>query len=392
MNGVSESEAVRTMAAGGAAAALGHDPEAESRRARLVPELANMIEQGARPRSSSARRKRFSLFAAAAAVFFVVCGGWMARSMIGGPGAVMGARLESVLGPVKVEASGREWLAAPTFATEAAPTFATETATEALSPRAKVTTADSAQATIRMASGTQVLVGPSATVQMSAIAPFADGYAMEEVGLSRGRVDVIVPKLPVGALFEVVTAHARVRVHGTRFSVEIDEHGDEPTTKVVVTEGLVSVHHEAGVAMLGAGGTWISAARVAEPASAPLPESPPETDGGSAFGAAQTGAEPGAVTERKWVREPKPRRVSPVEQREDPAPAEEIAPPPRSTLAAENRLFQSAMRLARSGDAAAALRTLDRFLSLYPESPLARNARAERARVLARSERVEGTD
>jgi predicted Zn-dependent protease len=67
------------------------------------------------------------------------------------------------------------------------------------------------------------------------------------------------------------------------------------------------------------------------------------------------------------------------------APAAAPASVSPSTLAAENDLFGHAVRAARAGDSATALRQLDELLARYPGSPLRSAAETERARLLERA-------
>ncbi|HVJ19729.1 MAG TPA: tetratricopeptide repeat protein [Polyangiaceae bacterium] len=78
-----------------------------------------------------------------------------------------------------------------------------------------------------------------------------------------------------------------------------------------------------------------------------------------------------------------------------PAPSSplKVAPPPSASaepapvapsLAAQNELFQSAVRAERRGDDAAALAALDQLLTRYPGSVLAADARVRKFRTLTR--------
>jgi outer membrane protein assembly factor BamD (BamD/ComL family) len=51
-------------------------------------------------------------------------------------------------------------------------------------------------------------------------------------------------------------------------------------------------------------------------------------------------------------------------------------------LAAQNQLYTRAMTARRNGDAIAALRALEEFVRLYPQAPLAQDARVEHFRTL----------
>lgn len=126
-------------------------------------------------------------------------------------------------------------------------------------------------------------------------------------------------------------------------------------TNVQVTEGRVSVLHAGAEITLTRGETWTPSPAVPEP---PAP-SPPAT--GSSASAARANP-PAAAT----------------------AAGTASHPVPPSSLADENRLFQAAMDAKRRGDDRAVVATLDQFLSRYPASPLAANARVERFRALKR--------
>lgn len=55
-----------------------------------------------------------------------------------------------------------------------------------------------------------------------------------------------------------------------------------------------------------------------------------------------------------------------------------------STLAAQNRLFERALRARDRGDLGEAVRLLDLLVTRYPSSPLYVSARSERSRIAAR--------
>ena len=61
--------------------------------------------------------------------------------------------------------------------------------------------------------------------------------ADERLTLQEGAVELQVPRLPAGASLSVLTEHAQVKVHGTRFTVTHGAAG----TEVQVAEGLVEV-------------------------------------------------------------------------------------------------------------------------------------------------------
>ncbi len=361
----SESRAVRNMAS--AAVALETSKCVAERRARLVPDLSASIERNARggvrrrtPRVAVGAVGLVAALAAAAALLVMTFApGWLSEDTVVGVvapeveresgrdlrsdfGSAV-AQVESVSGSVQVILGEGKPLGASGL------------------PRVEAVHAErDSGAIVRMGSGARILVGPSTSVEVSTL-PAADAARREEISLSLGRVDVTVPRLDSGESFEVVTEQARVLVHGTRFLVEVGVREAAQWTKVAVTEGRVSVHHDSGVAVLGAGSTWTSLAD--EKHDAEVADEPDYARRGP--------------------------RASPKRQRpaSNKRAQSRTAPQPRSSLAAENLLFQSAMQAARDGDDARALALMDEFLAKYPRSPLAPNALLERRRALTRVKR-----
>jgi hypothetical protein len=91
--------------------------------------------------------------------------------------------------------------------------------------------------------------------------------AERTIRLSGGSALFEVQPLQPGQVFAVVTPHARVRVHGTVFSVAVS-HG---RTSVRVYEGVVSVTDDAHVQIaLGQGQSYASDDRALDPEVAPL--------------------------------------------------------------------------------------------------------------------------
>jgi ferric-dicitrate binding protein FerR (iron transport regulator) len=154
----------------------------------------------------------------------------------------------------------------------------------------------------------------------------------EQVRLLKGAVLAKVPKLGKAASFSVVTPDVVVTVHGTEFTVEVED----KQSCVRVTEGLVAVHPGTGaVAWLHPGDSW--GCRSKPPAAKVTPE------------AAATATV--AATPRKSL----VRGAS-------------------STLTAENRLFEEALLAQREGRDAQAQQLFERFLVQYPKAALAGRA------------------
>ncbi len=353
MTRTSEAAVVRKLATG--AVALEPSEDVAERRERLVPDLSVAIERGAQQRPRARRWRKpvagaIATAAAAAVVCITLALGWggedVAATAVVPQSAA--AQIESVNGTVRVIL--REG----------------ERPTADGAPQVKAVHAErDSDALVRMGSGARVRVGPSTSLEVTQRA-LRDSTQREEIGLSSGKVDVTVPPLDAGGSFEVVTPDARVLVHGTRFSVEVGKRDGTQWTAVVVTEGEVSVHHDSSVALLSAGSTWTSVA-------------------GDEF--EEEDNERGSEA----LRDPKPRqkqRRGGTSQSARTKSAPPASARPRSSLAAENLLFQSAMRSARQGDDAQTLALLNEFLAKFPQSPLAPNAVVERRRALARVDRA----
>ncbi|HEX4340565.1 MAG TPA: FecR domain-containing protein [Polyangiaceae bacterium] len=179
------------------------------------------------------------------------------------------------------------------------------------------------------------------------------------VELRGGQIACAVPKLEPGTTFAVVTPNARVVVHGTKFTVRVDSSEAGVTrTCVRVREGLVAVHHASGRAMLHAGESW------------GCPEAPATAVPAPAY------VEAPRLATRTTVRAGRAGRAEHVV----------AAPAPREgTLAQETELLQSALAAERSGRRDAAMTSLTRLLSTYPDSPLLPEARAALKRVAVAS-------
>lgn len=175
----------------------------------------------------------------------------------------------------------------------------------------------------------------------------------ETISLSAGRIELAVPALGKEVL-AVETHDTRVVVHGTRFSVSLEEReGGEPRTHVEVSEGLVAVHFRGTVEFLRPGATWSSEAQ------------PSATQPVGSRSESHAAARPSAPAPARKV------RVS--QEKESSSGA--------GTLGVENALYATAMEHKLSGDYSEALKALDTLLSNYPGSPLAPSAEKAREKI-----------
>jgi hypothetical protein len=115
-------------------------------------------------------------------------------------------------------------------------------------------------------------------------------------------------------------------------------------------------------------------------AAAPAPSSPPLASCPIVF----TSAPARAAVPPAPMRSPE-KAPSSVVGAGSPAPPADIATPApvETELAAQNELYARAMMARRTGNATEAARALDAFVRLYPQAPLAQDARVEHFRALA---------
>jgi len=177
-----------------------------------------------------------------------------------------------------------------------------------------------------------------------------------QVELRQGLLTCSVPHLNEGQRFSVQTPDARVVVHGTVFSVQVDSRrtlGAE--TCVEVTDGVVIVQHAGSETALNAGDSWGCDSRPSapEPPSAPLEPAPAQGNAASSH-------------------RPLPRTTAARVQE-------------RGTLGEESRLFQEALAAERVGQPERAQSLLNQLLVSYPSSPLAAEARRASSRIAAAS-------
>ncbi len=311
--------------------------EAMHLRERITRSMEERRDHRAGRRELWERRRPWLLFAAAACLPILV---WAATSSLHG-GAVRradAAMVTSLAGQVEI---ARGDVGGSIARAADAP----------LGPGDELRTGQGASARASLPNGAVVDVGPDARMRFSATreGEGAGAATRDRVELVAGRIQVRVPKLPAGDELRVQTVDATVVVHGTKFSVErIAPQGPKPGgTRVVVTEGIVTVDTAQGRRTLTAG---------MELATPELPE------------ALTTAATPASA---------------PASAPDEPSVAPGSAP--RSTLAAENALLAEAMRLrhARQDDRAVAL--IDAFVVRYPGSPLMETARVERLHMLEES-------
>lgn len=210
----------------------------------------------------------------------------------------------------------------------------------------RVHLADYGGSTLKFADGTQIDMKGGTDMQIGELG------ARRRILIDHGRLDVRVAKLGEGERFLIASRDSEMEVHGTSFTVEAGQPSPAcaatpVSTRVRVSEGVVSVRYHGDMVYLHAGDVWpcsaVTATQVVPAATGP--ESPPPP--------------------RVGVRLPRTRSGH-----------------AESRLAAQNNLFAEAIAAERKNQRELALRKLDELLRRFPGGPLDESARAERNKIL----------
>jgi ferric-dicitrate binding protein FerR (iron transport regulator) len=192
------------------------------------------------------------------------------------------------------------------------------------------------QATLAFSTGTSVTLGEGTDLTING------DSSMQQLRLGGGWIKLHVAKLSAGQRFLVDTADSEVEVRGTQFRVGIEKAdpacGGGTPTRVLVTEGVVTVRHDGVESRVGAGEQW--------PA-----------------GCADATGRPAS----SWT-------ASSV--------LKAASPSGGSTLAERNDLWEQVVTAKQQNNLSLALTLCDRFLGKYPTGPLSEDARVEHMRLL----------
>lgn len=221
---------------------------------------------------------------------------------------------------------------------------------------------NSVGARISTKEGLALELGPKTSALVGRLGAKTDSQTVE---LTSGRIAVSVPKLGQEREFSVMTKDARVVVHGTRFSVEVDP--DRPGTCVRVSEGEVSVHRASAAPVFVTGGQQYGCTD----AQAALNDD-------AVFNATEPELEESDTTQPSTDAEVAAQRGKLRKQRQ--------APSPEGTLGEETKLLQAAVRAEQEGRLDQSRGHLRELLSRYPKSPLRAEARLMLGRLSARQE------
>lgn len=312
-------------------------PASAESRSNSIAELQKALRQKT---VSHARRRRLGIaggvLAAAAAVALVVGLAWRSKE----PVAASAPTKSETTVTVVAHPSGA---GASVVASSGAPATTLGDGRQ-LERGSRVVAGPGGRAVLAFSTGTRL------TVEEHGDLTVVDDSNEQRFRLGSGRVHADVAKLHQGDRFLVETDDAEVEVRGTSFDVAIVDPvascGGGTPTRVSVREGVVVVRHGGVEDRIGAGEEWprncVTVVSVQH-----LPVSPPHPTS--------------------------PATVSTPQQT-------------KTSLAAQNDLFEQGMARKRAGDNAEAATIFDHFLATYPQSPLVESVTVERMRVLRKSD------
>ncbi len=224
----------------------------------------------------------------------------------------------------------------------------------ALSVGGRITTASGGGARLELSTGTWLELDGSSMLTLQNL----DG--LQRFTLARGILNASVAKLGPGQRFVVDTPDAQIEIRGTSFRLQVipegEACGDGTRTRLQVQEGVVEVREGSKLARIGTDQHW--------PPSCVRDVRAPDST------LSQRAGLPEPPAPRPLPRATSARRLK---------PGRSAAP----VIAAQNELFERAMRAQKRGDTSATLRAYATLLHRYPKSPLVENALVERIRLLS---------
>ncbi len=219
-------------------------PDSPDTRHAIVAAMETAMQAAKRDQLS--RSRRWVTYAAAAAVLAVVCGGavWLRASM------------RPAVTTVMATPTSQGTLTAPGQPAQALISGV------GLPEASRLTTPASGAATLDFSTGTHVTLGGGSELTLEAV------DARQRLYLATGRLDAKVAHVAKGSSFVVATRDTEVEVKGTAFSVEVvpaeAECARGATTRVTVTEGVVSVRFAGQEVLLHGGEQWPPCAALAD--------------------------------------------------------------------------------------------------------------------------------
>jgi FecR protein. len=242
----------------------------------------------------------------------------------------------------------------------------------ALSAGDRVHLAESGGSVLSFADGTHVDLAGGSEVQIVELG------MTRRIFLDHGQLGARVAKLDAGKRFLIMTRDSEVEVHGTIFTVEAGQSnpvcaGASVSTRVRVSEGVVTVRHAGETVHLRADDAWpCPEADTSEVESPRVAEKIPTVGTVRAVDRAPQAPVRTRAAVGSQVAEPDRQNRSPVVKEGHAT----------SSLAEQNDLFAEAMAAEHEKQRDVALRKLDELLRRFPGGPLDESARAERNKIL----------
>jgi FecR-like protein len=244
----------------------------------------------------------------------------------------------------------------------------------AIAAGSKITTRDGGHAVLALSSGTRIAVDDNSDLAV------VEEDAVQIFSLNSGTMRADVAKLLPGQRFVIRTADSEVEVHGTSFSVTvvpqnaIDPNcGNGAATRVVVYEGIVSVRHAGIEAHVPKGNSWPSACASTATTNddSPLDTNAAQPDPNSSTATIEL---PDDDTHATDLSTPAPSQHA---HKSGTHHAKASSP-----LSEQNDIFESGLTAERDGLTNGAISDFERYLSLYPNGPLAEHAAVRRMNLL----------
>ena len=237
-----------------------------------------------------------------------------------------------------------------------------------------VVTKSGGHAVLALSTGTRLAVDESSDFSV------VEEDATQIFALAQGSMRADVAKLKPGQRFIIRTSDSEVEVHGTSFTVSVvpaaapSDPACGTVTRVVVFEGVVTVRHDGVEARVPKGSSWPADCNGAKGAN---------DSNSSATNGASVLELPNDTTAQN----------DQADDRSDKAPApstnaHEKSHPAHHTkktsspLSEQNDIFESGLTAERDGLVAGAISDYERYLSLYPNGPLAEHATVRRMNLL----------
>jgi hypothetical protein len=239
----------------------------------------------------------------------------------------------------------------------------------------RIVTHDGGHAVLALSTGTRLAIDDTSDFSV------VEEDATQIFSLASGSMRADVAKLKPGERFIIRTADAEVEVHGTSFSVAVVPPnapdamscGGGSTTRVVVFEGVVTVRHSGDEARVPKGDSW--------PANCAA--TPTDT----------TNVAPDSTSTPDTVLElpndaPQTTHATPTVHA--PHATNHSRKTGSSPLAEQNDIFESGLTAERDGLTMGAISDFERYLSLYPNGPLAEHAAVRRMNLLRTVDHARG--